>query len=111
MYFTMPVLSPFMKQEFLKKGMCELRDPTKAFICKPLMKPGNICLSSFCIRYDFLFLFFNYRGGFNEQSSDLQINIWKSLHFPAISYTQSFLHLKYILLGPIPRISDSVGLE
>lgn len=33
------------------------------------------------------------------------------LHFSAILYTHSFLHLKHILLGPIPRVSDSADLE
>ena len=107
----MPVLSPFMKQEFLKKDMCELQDPTKAFICKPLMKPGNICLSSFCIRYDFLFLFLTKEVDLMSNQVIYRLIHGNPLHFPAISYTQSFLHLKYILLGPIPRISDSVGLE
>lgn len=75
------------------------------------MKLGNICLASFCIRYDFLFLFLTVKLDLMSNQMIYRLLYGGPLCFSAILYTHSFLHLKHILLGPIPRVSDSVGLE
>lgn len=51
------------------------------------MRPGNICLASFCIRYDFLFLFLTAEVDLMSNQVIYRLLYEGPLHFSAILYT------------------------